>query len=451
MGIWDHPDDPGATEPDASLARNGIARIVYPLTASRLDSQAPGWADQVQSLRTVLGAPHNPNLLPPQFVFATLQEIGGDVVQWHRGTRLAAAGTRLTSLDAVGTRQHLICYHRTPESLAAGLTQADLARAANTLFPDAPVHLYEGAGTHTWEDPAIQETIEGVQYGAPRMADADAVRQLQSTIWHAEETNLYPTYLHDPAFGAVYSLVARQADQVLGFLMGFLHAGPPGSPFPAAAATPGTLRLESLILGVHPDHRSRQIAFHLKRIQAAQTRALGIDLIQWVVDPLQYRNARLNLGRLGAVSGQFLRDYLPFRNALNQVHASRVRLVWPLHAPHVQQALQGTRHPSLDLHALPEAGVTNEGLDRVRLHLDRDWLAMEIPANWDRVQRTSVAQAQQWRDMTDEILGHYLGSEPGRYLFTHTGYRDAKVYLVAQRASPDVMARYTSSAITPRR
>ncbi len=425
-----------------SGAGSGQARIGQPLTASRLDVRDPAWQKKVQSLRRALGAPHNPHLLPPQFLFATLREIGGHVLQWHRGPDLMAAGTRLTALNPAGARHHLVCYHLSPAGQATGLAPAELTRAAAQLFPDAPIHLYAGTQTHTWADPAVLETVDGVMYGPPRVTDADAIRQLQSTIWQADTVYLYPTYLHDPDFGAVRSLVARQHDRVLGFLLDFLHDGPRSTLLPVPTSTSAPGMLESLILGIHPDYRTRHIAFHLKRIQAAQTRALGIDCIQWVVDPLQYPNARLNVGRLGAVSGQFLRDYLPFRNALNQVRASRLRLIWPLHAPHVQQSLQGLHREPLDLDALPEVGVVNEGPDLVRLDLDADWLAVEIPPDWNRLQRTNLSAAQQWRDATDEIFSQYLGMNEGQYLLTHTGYRKDKVYLVAERVRPDILERY---------
>ncbi len=440
LEIWGPPSDPAVIEaiPSSQCPDGGIVR---PLIASKLDDQDPDWSAQVQSLRAVLGAPHNHNLLPPQFIFATLREIGGDVLQWHSGSQLMAAGLRLTALKA-GSRQHLICYHLSPAGQATGLTQADLLPPSSRLLPDNPVQLYDGAGKHAWADPAVLETVDGITYGRPSVSDAGEVRQLQSSIWQAEDIYLYPNYLHDPAFGAVRSLVARREDHVVGFLLGFLHHGPSGLLPPIITPSPGTIILESLILGVHPDYRTQQIAFHLKRIQAAQTREMGIQYIQWVVDPLQYRNARLNLGRLGAASGQFLRDYLPFRNALNQVHASRVRLIWPLNSMAVRQALQSTQRPVLNLENMPHVGVVNEGLDHVRLDLSQDWLAVEIPDNWEHMQSTNLALAQQWRNMTDEVLDHYLGSGEGQYLLTHTGHRKGKVYLMLERVRSEVVNRY---------
>ncbi len=415
---------------------------MLPLTVSRLDSQAPDWPEQVQALRSTLGADHNPNLLPPQFVFATMREIGGDILQWHSGPHLLAAGIRLTTLDTARTKRHLICYHLAPAGRAAALSPSDLQRTATHLFADTPIQMYDGAGTHAWPTPAVLETVDGITYGPPSVADTAAIRQLQSTIWQAADTYLYPTYIHDPDFSAAWSLVAHYEGQLLGFLVGFLHDGAVGPLPPALSAKPGTVILESLLLGIHPDYRARNIAFHLKRIQAVQAQQRGIHHIQWVVDPLQYRNARLNLGRLGAVSGQFLRDYLPFRNALNQVHASRLRLMWPLQSTFVQQVLQTTHRAPLNLNELATVGVVNEGLDRVRLNLTHDWLAVEIPNDWDSLQRTHLSLAQQWRDMTDEVLAHYLGTAGGPYLITHIGHRDDRVYLVAERIRPDLVARY---------
>lgn len=412
------------------------------ITASLLASQDADWIPKIAGLRRQLGAPRNPELLPPQFVLATLRGIGGQVIQWHVQDTLVAVGLRLPAMDRNGTVYHLIRCHST--GCGPGLSRASLHQACRALWDTGRILIYDAESDPIWPVPPVLATINDVDYARPTVRDARAIRHLQAEIWQAADDNLYPGYIHEPAFQAVFSLVARQQEKVLGFLLGFLHDGPlpplpaqwpPGSgPMPA---------LESQALGIHPAHRKQNIAFHLKRVQAQEMYRQGIAHIQWVTDPLQYRNARLNFGRLGAVSCQLLPDHLPFRNALNRVQTSRLRMIWPVASALVQNALAaGVAAPPLDLGSRTDVGFVHDRLEHIQWHLDTPWLAVEIPRNWSHMQRTEQTLAQRWRDTTDRILAHYLGPAEGQYMITHTGFRRDRIYLVAERVCAALVARY---------
>ena len=141
------------------------------------------------------------------------------------------------------------------------------------------------------------------------------------------------------------SLVALHGDRVVGFLLGF-------------ASTPDrddTTVLESQVLGVDPELRNRGIAVHLKHQQASKARSQGIASIRWTADPLQAGSALLNFGRLGAFSRRFLPDYLPFRNELNRLPASRLRIEWTVAGE--------DREPRLSQHRLHLREVRGAGDD----------------------------------------------------------------------------------------
>lgn len=415
------------------------------ITPEILDPQQPSWVKRVTDLRTLAGAPHNPQLLPPHFVAATVPEIGGRVFVWQRRDRTVAIGLSLPALNSDGTPLHLLRCHRLEEDAPA---LADLGQWIQRALHPASVKLYEPDAQPTWPDPPLLESVNGVDYARPSVEDAEALRALQAEVWQAETDNLYPTYIHHPAFSAVFSLVARLRGQVIGFLLGFIQTGahaelPPGWPVPADTA----LSLESQSLGIHSDFRHQNIAFHLKRIQAQEIRKLGIQHVQWVTDPLQHRNARLNYGRLGAVSCQFLANHLPFRNRLNLVRASRVRIVWPIASRPVQQALARWRPvPPRDLAQMSDLGWANDGLRPLEPAPDTRWLALEIPHDWTWLQQSDLERAQAWRDMSDGLLSRYIGPRPGQYMLSGTGYRDGRVFLVAERVTEELVARFQPPA-----
>lgn len=414
------------------------------ISASLWDPTTLHGSARVSALHALTAETQRRHLLPPQFVLAAFARIGGRMVEWSLDTEPVAMGYCLPASKADGTRYRLISYLPVGHDRLPRPSGKALKSALVRLGLEAEVRLLEIAAAEHWADPPTLETIAGIAYGRPRTQDAHALRQLQALVWQARAENLYPTFLHHPDCRAAWSLVARAGERVVGFLLGFRHdAGTPALPadWPGPIMTGGVF--ESQALGVHPDFRQLNIAYHLKRIQAQELRKQGIVHIQWTADPLQYRNASLNCNKLGAVGTQLLPDYLPFRNELNKVPASRLRVVWSLLAAPTRRALtQGRAFVAPD----PEVGVdflqVHSNLQQVRLHLDAPGLAIEIPADWTRMQRTDLALAQAWRDTTDAILAHYLGPTPGQYLITHTGRRGDRCYLLATRVGADLRRRY---------
>lgn len=72
------------------------------------------------------------------------------------------------------------------------------------------------------------------------------------------------------------------------------------------AGTPNNLSHHSHIAAVLPAHQGRGIGEALKRAQADWCRTRGLNLMTWTVDPLEARNARLNIGKLGCICRTYL-------------------------------------------------------------------------------------------------------------------------------------------------
>ena len=122
---------------------------------------------------------------------------------------------------------------------------------------------------------------------------------LQRTVWGFADADLIPTR---------FFVVARKIEgQVIGAfdpagrLVGFCLAVP--------ALRGASVYLHSHMLGVLPEFRGRRLGRRLKLAQRSDALARGIRLIEWTFDPLEGKNAHLNLNLLGAVARRYVPNH----------------------------------------------------------------------------------------------------------------------------------------------
>src|SRR5260370_15547404 len=68
----------------------------------------------------------------------------------------------------------------------------------------------------------------------------------------------------------------------------------------------GRTHLHSHQTGVSAGYRDRGVGRMLKLFQRDEALGRGIRLVQWTFDPLEMKNARFNLNRLGAICRQYI-------------------------------------------------------------------------------------------------------------------------------------------------
>lgn len=125
----------------------------------------------------------------------------------------------------------------------------------------------------------------------------EGVVQLQREIWGFAELELLPLRF--------LVVVSKVGGHVFGAfdgpkMIGFCFAIPGIKPGPMPY-------LHSHMLGVLPDYRNLAIGRRLKLVQREDALARGIKLIEWTFDPLELKNAFLNIEKLGAI----IRRYHP--------------------------------------------------------------------------------------------------------------------------------------------
>ncbi len=393
-----------------------------------LDHTAPGWPAEVAALHRLLAGSGQP-LVPSYFVETTFVKMGGRlaVLRDRSSDTIVAVGLLFPRAIEEGRPVYTLRLH------ALGPLPANevLLASLTPLVAPAIIVLHLPSAGHGFA--ATSTVIDGFDIGAPGVAELPAVRRLRNEIWGGVADDGYPDDLHSAEFAPGTSLVARRAGQLAGFLLGFHRFGLAALD-ELALPYRRELAIESQVMGVAAAHRSAGLAATLKREQARQALARGIDLIHWTADPLQFPNAVLNFGKLRAVAGEFYRAYYPYRNALNRVSASRLGIVWLPRSARGQAALAGVagggRH---DLTHFPGVAILNAGPRPLRVPAGAPYLALEIPGDWTTLQRDDPATALAWRATSDELLAARLGFTPDRYLITDVAVAHGRRYLVAQR------------------
>jgi predicted GNAT superfamily acetyltransferase len=161
--------------------------------------------------------------------------------------------------------------------------------------------------------------------------------ELQLAVWGYSDGDLIPK--------RVFIVASRIGGQVLGAFDGETIVGFAMS-FPGYRD--GKPYLHSHMLAVLPEFRNAGLGRRLKLAQRDDALARGIELMEWTFDPLEIKNAHLNIARLGAIARRYKPDfYGPSTSPLQGgLPTDRLYAEWWLRSPRVRQRL-GEEKPSL--------------------------------------------------------------------------------------------------------
>jgi predicted GNAT superfamily acetyltransferase len=155
-----------------------------------------------------------------------------------------------------------------------------------------------------------------------RAADLEEILNIQRRVWGHGETDLTPAHQ--------FRITVRLGAILLGGWIGRRLAGFVYS-FPAVFE--GRNVQHSHLLAVLPEDQGRGVGRSLKWAQRDRAIELGYDLITWTFDPLQAKNANLNIHSLGAVTRTYWRDFYGAQEALvlgPGIRTDRFLVEWPI-------------------------------------------------------------------------------------------------------------------------
>ena len=198
-------------------------------------------------------------------------------------------------------------------------------------------------------------------------------------------------------------LIAWDGDLPVGFCLGFLGLTEPER----------RLKHCSHVAGVLPDYQGRGVGNMLKWAQRDAVLETGVDHITWTYDPLETRNGRLNIHKLGAVCNTYKRNvYGELRDALNWgVPTDRFRVDWWLNSPRVLAHKAGNQHAKSFTEWLAVGARVVNGDTRTQ-HIGsidnaafgQKQLLVAIPKDFQSVKKADVALGLAWRMHAREIF-----------------------------------------------
>jgi predicted GNAT superfamily acetyltransferase len=162
---------------------------------------------------------------------------------------------------------------------------------------------------------------------------------LQTEVWGYNDGDTIPRRM--------FVVAQRIGGQVLGAFDGDTMIG-------FAMSLPGhrdgRSYLHSHMLAVLPEYRNAGIGRRLKLAQRDDASVRGFDLMEWTFDPLEIKNAHLNIARLGAIVRRYQPDfYGPSTSPLQGgLPTDRLYAEWWLRSPRVASVLRGeVQHPQV--------------------------------------------------------------------------------------------------------
>ena len=253
-------------------------------------------------------------------------------------------------------------------------------------------------------------------------AEMAAVEDLEKKVWPGINSIPYHVLLAVAHNGGIL-IGAYDGEDIVGYVFGFLGM---------YQTDKGTeIKHCSHLLAIHPDYQNLGLGYKLKRAQWQLVRQQGLDLITWTYDPLESRNASLNIAKLGAVCNTYLRnEYGEMTDELNEgIPSDRFMVHWWVNSNRVAQRLSKKARKRLDLAhflaadaviindtKLNQVGLPVPNQDRMNTLEDpqtRPAITLfEIPADYQGMKVADMDLAIEWRMYSRTVFE----------LFFHHGY-----------------------------
>jgi predicted GNAT superfamily acetyltransferase len=163
---------------------------------------------------------------------------------------------------------------------------------------------------------------------------------LQKEVWNFTDAELVPLRM--------FVVAEKVGGQVMGAFAGSEMVG-------FALSVPGTrsghVYLHSHMLAVRKDHRNGGLGRRLKLMQRDDALARGIELIEWTFDPLEIKNAYLNIEKLGAVARRYNINQYGITSSPLQGGLPSDRLIaeWWLKSKRVETLLGTGKNPAAEI------------------------------------------------------------------------------------------------------
>ncbi len=206
---------------------------------------------------------------------------------------------------------------------------------------------------------------------------------------------------------------AFDGETMIGFLFGVpaIHYGRPSQ--------------HSHMMAVLPEYRNQNVGFRLKTAQREEALSRNIDLITWAFDPLQSKNAHLNINKLGVIACSYDIN-LYGEETSSKLHSGlgtdRLLAEWWLVSDKVKTIIDGQNQEAAKKQSAKGLNINRTERDEQGLlipvgsdlTLTDDVLLLEIPDDIDKMKDSNIQIARKWRELVQKALLHYF--DAGYYI-----------------------------------
>lgn len=222
--------------------------------------------------------------------------------------------------------------------------------------------------------------------------DLKLLGDIERNIWNTQRLPIHQTLTAVKNGGIIIG--AFEEDKIIGFSYAF------------AGFKDGQTYLCSHMLGMEENYRSKGIGEYLKKKQQKIAIQKGYTEIRWTYDPLETRNAYLNLTKLNGFCSIYMENaYGEMNDGLNKdLPSDRFEVQWHISSPHVTKV--ATENYS---HAVPLNKVSIDNCIPACLIVHKEKLTAEVysfavPKDFQRVKTENHELALDWRMTTRDLF-----------------------------------------------
>lgn len=189
-------------------------------------------------------------------------------------------------------------------------------------------------------EPAVREKTGALTIGkCASLDEMHACFALQKEVWGFSDRELVPVRL--------FVVAAKIGGQVIG---AFDHGELVGFALAIPAMRNGHSYLHSQMLAVRQQYRNAGLGRRLKLFQREEALTRGIELMEWTFDPLEIKNAYLNIEKLGAIARRYNVNQYGITSSPLQGGLPTDRLIaeWWMNSQRVRTVLTSGRPPAIE-------------------------------------------------------------------------------------------------------
>jgi len=241
--------------------------------------------------------------------------------------------------------------------------------------------------------------------------ELEMMQRVEAQVWKMDPIPIHQTFTALQNGGII--LGAFENKKLIGFLYSF-----PGF-------IKGNTHLCSHMLGILPEYRTVGLGEKMKLKQAKLAREAGYSLITWTFDPLESRNAYLNLHKLSAIGAIYSVDhYGLMTDELNQgLPSDRIVIKWNINASKRTYVVNFSKDKLLLDVNTNEEPVLTDAFANIESSISQIFF-VAIPMDFQAIKRQNFNLAKTWRIKTRPVF---------KYLF-NKGFQATDVLLDERRS-----------------